>query len=210
MAEPVRLFLSAVSDEFRAYRDQLRGDLTRHNVEVKVQEDFKDLGGVTLEKLDDYIKACDAVVHLVGDMTGADAKKFSTKAILGKYPDLPGKFSTFGEALAQGVPISYTQWEVWLALYHGKALLIAKADDSAPRGPAHAPTDASRAAQQAHLARLRAVERYPGCTFTNPDNLAKQIAYTTILDLLAKAPSPRKPNNLPFASLGTLLGLRPD
>ena len=45
----VRIFLSTVSDEFRAYRDQLRSDLTRHNVEVKVQEDFKDSGGVTLE-----------------------------------------------------------------------------------------------------------------------------------------------------------------
>jgi hypothetical protein len=74
MTESVRVFLSAVSDEFRAYRDQLRGDLTRHNVEVKVQEDFKDLGGVTLEKLDDYSKQCDAVVHLAGDMTGASAR----------------------------------------------------------------------------------------------------------------------------------------
>ena len=36
-----KIFLSTVSDEFRAYRDQLRSDLTRHNVEVKVQEDFK-------------------------------------------------------------------------------------------------------------------------------------------------------------------------
>ena len=43
---PVRIFLSTVSDEFRDYRDQLRHDLTRHNVEVKVQEDFKDLGTV--------------------------------------------------------------------------------------------------------------------------------------------------------------------
>jgi hypothetical protein len=40
----VRIFLSTVSDEFRAYRDQLRRDLTRPNVEVKVQEDFKDQG----------------------------------------------------------------------------------------------------------------------------------------------------------------------
>jgi Domain of unknown function (DUF4062) len=70
--EPVRVFLSTVSNEFGDYRDQLRSKLTRHNVEVKIQEDFKDLGGVTLDKLDVYIKACDAVVHLVGDMTGAD------------------------------------------------------------------------------------------------------------------------------------------
>jgi hypothetical protein len=67
----VRVFLSTVSDEFRPYRDQLRGDLTRHNVEVNVQEDFNDLGGDTLDKLDVYIAHCDAVVHLVGDMTGS-------------------------------------------------------------------------------------------------------------------------------------------
>lgn len=29
----IAVFLSTVTDEFRAYRDQLRGDLTRHNVE---------------------------------------------------------------------------------------------------------------------------------------------------------------------------------
>jgi hypothetical protein len=185
----VRLFLSTVSDEFRSYRDLLRSDLTRHNVEVKVQEDFKDLGGITLDKLDVYIKACDAVVHLVGDMTGAYAQKLSTKAILDEYPDLPGKLPPLGAALGEGVPISYTQWEAWLALYHDKVLLIARADDAAPRGPRYAPTDASRAAAKAHLARLRAVERYPGSTFTSPDDLAKQIAYTTILDLLAKAQS---------------------
>lgn len=45
----VKIFLSAVSNEFRAYRDQLRSDLTRHNVEVKVQQDFEDLGGDTLD-----------------------------------------------------------------------------------------------------------------------------------------------------------------
>jgi tetratricopeptide (TPR) repeat protein len=207
VSESVRIFLSTVSDEFRIYRDQLRGDLTRHNVEVKVQEDFKDLGGVTLEKLDDYIKLCDAVVHLVGDMTGAAAREPSTKAILVRYSDLPEKLPPLGEALEQGVRISYTQWEAWLALYHGKVLLIAQADKAAPRGPAFAATDATRAAQKEHLARLRAVERYPGSTFTSPDNLAKQIAYTTILDLLAKARAEaplRQPRNLPFASLGTL------
>ena len=56
--------LEATSEgrEFRPYRDQLRADLTRHNVEVKVQEDFRDLGGDTLDKLDVYIADCDAVV----------------------------------------------------------------------------------------------------------------------------------------------------
>jgi hypothetical protein len=67
----VKIFISCVSDEFRAYRDQLRHDLTRPNVEVKIQEDFIDSGTGTLDKLDLYISACDAVIHLVGDMTGA-------------------------------------------------------------------------------------------------------------------------------------------
>ncbi len=52
----VQIFLSAVSDEFRDYREQLRHDLTRPNVDVKVQEDFNDLGTVTLDKLDTYIR----------------------------------------------------------------------------------------------------------------------------------------------------------
>ena len=51
----ISVFLSTVSDEFRTYRDRLRSDLTRHNVAVKVQEDFKGLGGDTLDKLDVYI-----------------------------------------------------------------------------------------------------------------------------------------------------------
>ena len=77
----VKIFLSTVSDEFRAYRDQLRADLTRHNVEVKVQEDFKDLGRGTLDKLDNYIADCDAVVHLAGDMTGSDPREPALRAL---------------------------------------------------------------------------------------------------------------------------------
>jgi tetratricopeptide (TPR) repeat protein len=190
---PVRIFLSTVSDEFefRDYRDQLRHDLTRHNVEVKVQEDFKDLGTVTLDKLDVYITNCDAVVHLVGDMTGAAAKPESTKSMLAKYPDLPDRLPPLRQPLADGLAISYTQWEAWLALYHGKLLVIAKADDAAPRGPKYAPTDDSRAAQQKHLARLSAVERYPGGTFTSPDNLAKLVLSGAILELLATADNRR-------------------
>jgi tetratricopeptide (TPR) repeat protein len=207
MAESVKVFLSTVSDEFRAYRDLLGKDLTRHNVEVKAQEDFKDLGGDTLDKLDVYIAHCDCVVHLVGDMTGSAPLKRDVDVLLAKYPDLVAELPPLGEALRDGAEISYTQWEAWLALYHRKPLLIAKAADTAARGPNSAPTDASRAAQAAHLARLKAAGRHPSCTFTSPDNLANQIAYSVILDLLAKARAertPRRPKNLPFASLGSL------
>jgi hypothetical protein len=67
----IRLFLSCVSDEFGTYRDTLRRALTRPNVEVKIQEDFKALGGDTLGMLAEYVGQCEAVVHFVGDMTGS-------------------------------------------------------------------------------------------------------------------------------------------
>jgi hypothetical protein len=181
----ISVFLSTVSDEFSAYRDQLAHDLTRQNVAVKVQEDFKDLGGDTLAKLDAYIADCDAVVHLVGDMCGAAADERQQRSLIAKYCDLLTKLSPLGGALKHGVCLPYTQWEAWLALYHGKALLIARAKTVALRGPNFAPSDASRAAQAAHLARLKAFHRYPGTEFGSPDELAKQIAYTAILDLLA-------------------------
>jgi tetratricopeptide (TPR) repeat protein len=204
---PVRIFLSTLSDEFRDYRDQLRHDLTRHNVEVKVQEDFKDLGTVTLDKLDVYITNCDAVVHLVGDMTGAAAKPESTRSILAKYPDLPDRLPPLRQPLADGLANFYTQWEAWLALYHDKLLVIAKADDAAPRGPRYAPTDDSRTAQQEHLARLSAVERYPGGTFTGPDNLAKLVLSGAILELLAAADNRRIKIRTAVVVVVALLGL---
>ncbi len=182
----IRVFLSTVTDEFRPYRDQLRADLTRHNVEVKTQEDFKDLGGDTLDKLDTYIGHCEAVVHLVGEMRGSIVDAREQAALLRKYPDMGEKLPSLGEALRAGAEISYTQWEAWLALYHNKLLLTAKAEPLAPRAEKYAPTDESRAAQTAHLARLEAVRRYPGCAFANAADLAKHIAYTAILDLLVE------------------------
>jgi hypothetical protein len=183
----VKIFLSTVSDEFRVYRDQLRTDLTRHNVEVKVQEDFKDLGRGTLDELDTYIADGDAVVHLVGHMTGAYPGERDVSALVAEYSDLTSNLPPLGEALKNGEGVSYTQWEAWLALYHRKDLFITQAAESAERGPRYLPTDASRADQTEHLKRLRELKRYPGFTFTNPVDLANYLKSTGILDLLVKA-----------------------
>jgi Domain of unknown function (DUF4062) len=183
----VKIFLSTVSDEFRAYRDALRTDLTRHNVEVKVQEDFKDLGGDTLDKLDAYIAQCDAVVHLIGNMTGSAPEEVPLRALRKKYPDLADKLPPRGEALQSSVSVSYTQWEAWLALYHDKRLFIAEAGDGAERGPKYVATDGSRAVQAGHLASLKKAGRYPGHTFASPIDLTKHIALTGILELLVTA-----------------------
>ena len=64
-------FISAVTEEFKSYRDALRKDLDRPNVTVKIQEDFVSWGTPTLQKLDHYIRRCAAVIHLIGNRTGA-------------------------------------------------------------------------------------------------------------------------------------------
>lgn len=84
----VRIFLSAVSGEFRSYRNQLSEKLKRPNVAVHTQEDFVAFGAEMLQKLDDYIRECDLIVHLVGDMTGAIAEDTAVKSLAKRYPDL--------------------------------------------------------------------------------------------------------------------------
>jgi len=183
----VTVFLSTVSDEFRAYRDQLNSDLTRRNVNVKVQEDFKDYGNGTLDGLDVLIADCDAVLHIVGNMTGAETDaEHEQGPLLCKHADMAARFAPLEAAIAAGERLTYTQWEAWLALYHGKKLLIAKAAPEAPRAAGYAPTEASRTSQIKHLARLAAVKRFPGCVFTNADSLSSYVFSSGILDLLVE------------------------
>ena len=139
--QDIKLFLSAVTAEFEppnksiAYRTQLRQVCDRPNVTVKVQEDFIAAGVPTLDKLDDYIQSCDAVVHLVGDLTGAIAHPVAVASLRKRYPDLEDRLSLLRDALKAGsLSLSYTQWEAYLAILHGKMLIIAKAGETAPRG----------------------------------------------------------------------------
>ncbi len=204
--ENVKLFLSCVSDEFGAYRDELRRKLTRPNVEVKIQEDFKLLGGDTLKMLEDYIAQCEAVVHFVGDMAGSSPATTTIDDLLMRRPDLAARLADKGmgrEALAS---LTYTQWEAWLAIGFGKDLIIVAPADGVARGPAFRPTDASRASAALNLKRLRAVNRYPGPPFTGADNLVAQIFGSAVIDALVKAAAKPagQPRNLPFASIGRL------
>jgi hypothetical protein len=66
----MKIFLSAVSAQFKTCREALRSDLSAVGAEVLVQEDFQQHGGTLLEKLQEYIAACDRVIVLVGDAYG--------------------------------------------------------------------------------------------------------------------------------------------
>ncbi|MFO0959154.1 MAG: DUF4062 domain-containing protein [Isosphaeraceae bacterium] len=111
-----RLFLSCVSGEFRSYRELLVRYLRRPNLEVKVQEDFIVSPSTTLEKDDEYIRGCDAVIHLIGDATGFIPEPPAVDALRRRYPDLVGRLPFLGPLLDEANPgISYTQWEAALS-----------------------------------------------------------------------------------------------
>ncbi|MFO0701498.1 MAG: tetratricopeptide repeat protein [Nitrospira sp.] len=201
----VQIFLSTVSSEFRSYRDALRRDLTRHNVSVSVQEDFIPTGTETLDKLDEYIRHCDAVIHLVGDMTGTVAKPASVAALRQRYPDLAEHLPPLAPFLApDAAALSYTQWEAWLALYHGKQLIIAAPLEGAAREATYLLEEPQRRAQRAHLERLRSLARYPEIHFANADRLAVDVLRSKLQETLAQAGLVVRPMNLPFQSLGPL------
>jgi hypothetical protein len=51
-----------------------------------------------LDKLDVYIAQCDAVVHLIGNMTGSAPEELALRTLRKKYPDLTDKLPPLGEA----------------------------------------------------------------------------------------------------------------
>src|SRR6516165_4423189 len=183
----VRLFLSCVSGEFGAYRDALRRALTRPNVEVRIQEDFKALGGDTLKMLAEYVEQCEAVVHFVGDVAGSTPAPSSVDDLLKRRPELETRLAEKGLGRDVLPTFTYTQWEAWLAIGFDKDLLIVEPTEGTARGPTYTPSDASRVAQAQHLKRLRAINHYPGPAFKNEDNLVAQIFGTAVIDALVKA-----------------------
>ena len=175
----VRLFLSCVSDEFGVYRESLRRALTRPNVEVKIQEDFKPLGGDTLRMLDEYITDCEAVVHFCrrDDRRSAAASLLRDQQLRARIPDLATKLPPLAAAITADPAISYTQWEVWLALLHGKDLLIVAHAPGGDRNAKFAPANASQAE---HLARLKSIDHWPSL-FTSEDNLVAIIFGSAVM-----------------------------
>jgi Domain of unknown function (DUF4062) len=210
-----KLFLSCVWDEFGEYRDELRRALTRPNVEIKIQEDFQNLGGDTLALLETYVESCDVVVHFIGDMAGSTPKPSSVDDLLRRRPDLAARLAEKGMDRGALGCLTYTQWEAWLAIGFNqngakKNLVIVAPAIGLKRSLSFAPTDATRASQADHLTWLRAINFYPAKPFTSADNLVARVFGSAVLDALKKAHagSLTKPRNLPFASLGGLFAGR--
>ncbi len=207
----IQLFLSTVSAEFKGYREVLRHNLNLPDVTIQIQEDFIAGGVPTLDKLDLYIRECDAVIHLAGDGLGSLVKPRSLTYLNEHYPDLASRLPPLGGFLAaDGPSLSYTQWEAWLALLHGRKLLICVPTPEAPREAGFTCDTQQQALQQEHLARLRGFEAYPEVSFRSIDHLTWQIQSSLFLELRTAAGQIRRPTTLPYAPLGELLKGRDD
>lgn len=165
--EPVRstrrTFLSCVSAEFRSYRDSIRGNLTGPHHEVKTQEDLVVGGHTLLETLDDYIRSCDAIVHLVGEGCGTRPKRAEVQAIRHRYPNLSDRVPSIALALAEAdCPLTYTQWEYYLAVYHKIDRAVFWAQPGSRREPGWTATPESLASQEEHRNRIEEIGEHRG------------------------------------------------
>ncbi|HYH68425.1 MAG TPA: hypothetical protein VD866_27275, partial [Urbifossiella sp.] len=121
-----RVFISVANRQHKALRAALRKVLTRAGFDVVVQPDFPHTVVDTVRKLDDLIAPCDLVVHVVGRDPGsraapaAVADYFSRTARTAFLAALPDARARLGDCAA----LTYFQWEPWLALHHGRDVLV--------------------------------------------------------------------------------------
>jgi hypothetical protein len=180
------IFVSAVTDEFGDYRKRLCAELIAQHVIVRTQEHLPVTGEDTLGKIDSQIADCNAVIHLVGEMPGAPA--LHLEGLKRKYPEFAERLPALAPSINTGSPaLSYTQWEAYLALYHGIKLFIATPTPDAARDATFRREAKLQQAQADHLVRLRALGRHPEISFANADQLMAGILKSAVLELLRAA-----------------------
>ena len=89
-------------------------------------------------------------------------------------------------------------------MLHKKKLFFTTPTPEAVREGDYRQEPAQQALQQAHLNRLRSVSCYPGVVFTGHEHLAAEVLRSFVLDLLLNAGLSKRPQTLPYASLGSL------
>lgn len=171
-------FLSAVSSEFHhkdperpmsfeSYRDVLTRSLRRQipGCEVIVQEELKQGYGDLLHTLDDEVRNSTVVVHLIGDVAGAEPEAEELRRLRERHPEFLSHEPVLKASLAGADGISYTQWEAYLAFHHRRPRLVFAAEADAPRSPRRQFSALAQASQQGHKQRLRQIgEHYQPCS----------------------------------------------
>lgn len=121
------------------------------------------------------------------DLTGWMAMAPSVDYLRKRYPNLGKLYPALSPFLQDGMPsLPYTQWEAWLALHHGKMLLVALPEPAARRDAGHVLDPIQRRAQDEHLQRLAGAERGPEILFGSADDLAIAVALKSPLARLLR------------------------
>jgi tetratricopeptide (TPR) repeat protein len=183
----MKIFLSAVSGQFRECREALAKDLHAVEFDVTVQEEFRQHGGTLLEKLQDLVAGCDRVIAVVGSAYG---------------------FEPEPTARPDGRPRrSYSQWEYYFAL--GERLDGSKAQpkdihvylankDYLKEHPVQESEDQAELQRQ-FLAEIRASGKD-----RNAFGSLHELCRLVLKDGFPVHERGPKPNNLPLDSIGTL------
>jgi hypothetical protein len=177
----ITVFISCVTDELQSYRvvcEQRLGQLSQHaplgkGIAPFTQETRRDYSGsTTLEMLDGWIASCTHVVQLVGRRScgtptppSAIATQFDD--LITRHPDIVTLFHG-GRDEAMTIA-SYTHWEAWLAIYHGKPLKLFRLADAAPVDTTVFPEEQQHKVL-AHLQRLENKGRYPDAHLISDQN----------------------------------------
>ncbi|WP_324673089.1 tetratricopeptide repeat protein [Hymenobacter sp. GOD-10R] len=187
------IFISAVSNELRSYRQEVARVLRRKCIVVHDQEYFTQGSGTLLERLNEYIQQCDAVILLIGDCCGGfpteeHIKSLSTISIFEQY-----KADNYVN------DVSYTQWEYLLAKYHGKKTYTYISKEGFKPDE---PNQESEDLQQYQQVYRKWVQKHQG------ENYEPLILSTKLVENVLLLPFPDlshpRPTNLPYTSLGSV------
>ena len=178
---PFRIFLSGSTADFGQTRLSLRDALSRGGCHVIHQADFPQTAADTVLKLAQLIEPCGVLIHLIGRNPGSIAAHDAVTeylavadkdgAFLKSQPGLRTKLGDFSG-------ITYTQWEVLIALHLGIPVFVY--GDASHADPAHP--------QRQHLDRLVQARRYSD-TFTDDLDLHKKVQADITVHLRDSAPS---------------------
>ncbi len=196
MSHVPQVFISTVTREFLDLRIELNRIVTKAGWHVVDQENLVRTGRETLRMLDDHIRECDCVVHLIGKDAGSPPAQESldwlNEACSGFRTD--ARFAALRPFLhdpARTLP--YTQWEAWLALLRGKDLIVVGLRDAevvpAPSGDV----------QREHFERLQALERFRIAFIDDKEFTSELLITLNKLDRLLDASRFRWPVPIDFS-----------